>query len=299
MPEIICDEDLPKLLNTPSKQVKWVKKLILKHLGSGVDRVDRPPMQVMFSRTLFLILKDKREIVHQFRTEPLDLNAFKIARQALGSIVPDATALEDVELLAQGVWAYSFNLLPGEIDEAVEGRIRSHLEALLASSEDDVKPYQHQLQSFVDKLEQLKELPLWVAHYDLNEVDVLIDEDCNVTGLVDWELSTPLPFGICFGRIHTYAGAYSGGEFCIPEEFEDAERAFWHELFDGMPTEIHRKLKGEMNLVQDAVILGTLLDCFAFENGKVIVGQVAKRALPKLLTYQIPFIRGQGPPYRG
>jgi hypothetical protein len=34
------------------------------------------------------------------------------------------------------------------------------------------------------KLEQLKELPLWVAHYDLNEVNVLIDEDCNVTGLV-------------------------------------------------------------------------------------------------------------------
>ena len=332
MPEIICDEDLPKLLNTPSKQAKWVKKLILKHLGSAVDRVDRPPMQGMFSRTLFLILKDKREIVHQFRTEPLDLNAFKIARQALGSIVPDATALEDEELLAQGVWAYSFNLLPGEMwfrgisgkwaqgriainkslgrvlskgclannsDEAVDGRIRSHLEALLASSEDDVKPYQHQLQSFVDKLEQLKELPLWVAHYDLNEVNVLIDEDCNVTGLIDWELSTPLPFGICFGRIHTYAGEYSGGEFCIPEEFEDAERAFWHELFDGMPTEIHRKLKGEMNLVQDAVILGTLLDCFAFENGKVIVGQVAKRALPKLLTYQIPFIRGQGSPYRG
>jgi hypothetical protein len=51
-------------------------------------------MQGMFSRTLFLILKDKREIVHQFRTEPLDLNAFKTARQALGSIVPNATALE-------------------------------------------------------------------------------------------------------------------------------------------------------------------------------------------------------------
>jgi RIO-like serine/threonine protein kinase len=35
---------------------------------------------------------------------------------------------------------------------------------------------------------------LWVAHYDLNEVNVLIDEDCNVTGLVDWELSTPLEY---------------------------------------------------------------------------------------------------------
>ncbi|KAJ9483481.1 hypothetical protein VN97_g9909 [Penicillium thymicola] len=205
MPEITCDEDLPKLLNTPTKQVKWAKKLIVKHLGSAVDRVDRPPMQGMFSRTFFLILKDKQ---------------------------------------------------------------------------------------------QFKDLPLWVAHYDLNEVNVLIDEDCNVTGLIDWELSTPLPFGICFGRIHTYAGEYSGGEFCVPDEFEDAERAFWHELFDGMPTEIHRKLKGEMNLVQDAVILGTLLDCLAFENGKVIVGNVAKKALPNLLTEQIPFIRGQGPPYR-
>lgn len=120
-----------------------------------------------------------------------------------------------------------------------------------------------------------------------------------MTGLVDWELSTPLPFGICFGRIHTIAGEYGGGEFCVPDEFEDAERAFWDELFDGMPAEIHRKLKGEMNLVQDAVILATLLDCFPFENGDVIVGQVTKKALPKLLTYQIPFIRGEAPPYRG
>jgi hypothetical protein len=47
-----------------------------------------------------------------------------------------------------------------------------------------------------------------------------------------------------------------------------------------MPTEIHRKLKGEMNLVQDAVILGTLLDCFAFEN----VLFFDKSRLPKGLT---------------
>lgn len=103
MPEITCDKDLSKILDTPTKQVKWAKKLVLKHLGSAVDRVDRPPMQGMFSRTLFLTLKDKREIVQQFRTEPLDLNAFKIARQALGSVVPNATTLEDEELLAQGI----------------------------------------------------------------------------------------------------------------------------------------------------------------------------------------------------
>lgn len=331
MPEITTDEDLPQILNTPAKQVQWIEKLILKHLGSAVHRVDEPPMQGFFSRTLFLILEDKREIVHQFRTEPLDLNVFKIARQALGPTVPDATALEDEELLSQGVWAYCFNLLPGKMwfkgicgrgaqgrvainkslgrvlskgclasnsDEAVDGRVRSHLEVLLASSNGDVKPYHHQLQGFVDKLDQFKDLPLWVAHYDLNEVNILIDDDCNITGLVDWEMSTPLPFGICFGRIHTLAGEYTGGEFWVPDEFEDSEKAFWHELFKGMPAEIHRKLKGQLDLVQDAVILGTLLDCFKVEEGQIFVGTVAKKALPKLLTYQIPFIRGQEPPYR-
>lgn len=84
----------------------------------------------------------------------------------------------------------------------------------------------------------------------------------------------------------------------MPDEFEDAERGFWHELFDGMSTGFHQNLKDEMNLVQYAVILGTLLDCLAFENWKIIVSKVAKRALPKLLTYRIPFIRGKSPPYR-
>lgn len=63
MPAISSDKDLPKLLDTATKQVKRAKKLILKHLGSAVDRVDRPPMQGMFSRTLLLTLKDKHEIV--------------------------------------------------------------------------------------------------------------------------------------------------------------------------------------------------------------------------------------------
>ena len=63
MPEIYSDKDLPKLLDTPTKQVKWVKKLVLKHLGSAVKRIDRPPMQGMFSRTLFLTLADGRELV--------------------------------------------------------------------------------------------------------------------------------------------------------------------------------------------------------------------------------------------
>ncbi|OQE29243.1 hypothetical protein PENFLA_c004G09490 [Penicillium flavigenum] len=99
-------------------------------------------------------------------------------------------------------------------------------------------------------------LPLWVAHYDLNQVNALIDEECNITGLIDWELSIPLPFGVGFGRIHTYAGEYTGGEFWVPDEFEDAERAFWNELLDGMPAETRDKLETKSTLSRMPLSLG-------------------------------------------
>ncbi|KAI1138079.1 hypothetical protein F5Y05DRAFT_385130 [Hypoxylon sp. FL0543] len=331
MPEITSDNDLPKLLNTPSKQAKRAKQLVTKHLGIAAKYVDKPPMQGMFSRTLFVTLSDGSEKVVQFRTEPLDLDLFKIAKEALGSYVPDVRALEDEELEKQGAWAYSLTRMRGKLwlhgvagrgaegriainkslgrvfskgclahnsNEIVMSRIRSHLDAILASSLEEVNPYKDILQSFLNRFEELAKLPLWVAHYDLNDVNVLIDEDCGVTALIDWELSTPLPFGVGFGRIHTLAGEYTDGEFWMPEEFEVAERGFWNELFEGMSNDIRNMLEEQINLVQDAVILGTLLDCFFLENGKVGCSQIALKALPKFLTYRIPFIRGIQPPYK-
>ncbi|SPQ24790.1 261fcb83-3b3e-4e8a-b9c9-bc176070b476 [Thermothielavioides terrestris] len=302
MPPITSDNDLPKLLNTPTKQVKRVKKLTLEHLGSASNRVDRPPMQGMFSRTFFVSLADGREVVVQFRTEKLDLNAFKVAKGALGQFVPDAVALEDEELENEGVWAYSLERLPGKLwvhgvagkgadgriainkslgrvlskgwradssGEAVSTNIRPHLEAILASPLDEVATYRPLLQGFLGKLDGISKLPLWVSHYDLNDVNVLIDESCEVTGLIDWELSVPKPFAVGLGRIHTLAGEFTGGEFWMPDEFEVAERAFWKELFAGMSPKTREMLEDNLDLVQDAVILGTLLDTFFWENGKV------------------------------
>ncbi|KAI1300447.1 hypothetical protein F5Y03DRAFT_228228 [Xylaria venustula] len=331
MPMVTADTDLPKLLDTPAKQVKWVKKLVAEHLKSAAKRIDKPPMQGMFSRTLFVTLADGREVVVQFRTEPLDINAFKIAKAALGSFVPDAEALGNEKLESAGAWAYSLTLMPGKMwlrgvagkgaegriavnkslgrvfskgfladnsCKAVETKLRPHLDAILASPLEDIIPYKATVESFAKRLDEFAQLPLWVAHYDLNDVNVLIDEKCEVTALVDWELSTPLPFGAGFGRIHTIAGEYTGGEFWMPEEFEVAERGFWTELFDGMPEHIQTMLKKRIDLVQDVVILATLLSCFFFEDGKVGVGQVTLKALPKFMTYRIPFVRGQEQPYR-
>lgn len=54
-------------------------------------------------------------VVQQFRTEPLDLDAFKTAREALGPVVPEATALEVEELLNEGAWAYSLTRLYSDL----------------------------------------------------------------------------------------------------------------------------------------------------------------------------------------
>ena len=168
------------------------KKLIAGHLGSAANHVGKAYMQGMFSRTLFLTLADGREVVLQFRTEPLDLDAFKFAREALGSVVPDARALENKELFNARVWAYCLTRLHGNTwvygvddrgakgriasnkslghvfsrgcpasssDEAIDGKIRPHLEAILTSTLEEILPYRHRFQGFLDKLEQLEKAP--------------------------------------------------------------------------------------------------------------------------------------------
>lgn len=331
MPMITGDADLPKLLNTPSKRVKWAKKLVAEHLKSTSKRIDNPPMQGMFSRGLFITLADGREVVVQFRTEPLDVSAFTVAKSVLGSFVPHAEALPNEELESAGAWAYAQARMPGKMwlhgvagrgaegriainkslgrvfskgfladssREAIETQLRPHLDAILASPMEEILPYKATFESFAERLDGFAQLPLWIAHYDINEVNILIDEKCEVTALVDWELSNPLPFGAGFGRIHTIAGEYTGGEFWMPDEFEIAERGFWKELFDGMPEHVRKMLEARIDMVQDVVMLATLLSSFCLEDGELCVNPVTLKALPKFMTYRIPFVRGQDPPYR-
>ena len=168
-------------------------------------------------------------------------------------------------------------------DNAVEDVIQPHLEAVPASSLEEVVPYRQHLQSYLDGLDDLKELPLWVSHYDFNEVNVLIDKDRAVTGLIDWELSPPPPpappLGANFGRIHTIAGEYTGA------------------VFDRMPADVRRAVEKKIGLVQDAVMLVTLLEAFYFGNGTAGAGDISVKSLPKFLTHRIPLVRGDEPPY--
>ncbi|KAH8696480.1 hypothetical protein BGW36DRAFT_360314 [Talaromyces proteolyticus] len=128
-PMITSDKDLPKLLGTPAKQVKWAKKLVIERLGITAKHVYNPPMQGMFSKTIFVTLKDDSEMVIQLGTEALDVDTFTTARGALGAYVTDSSALIDEELESVGAWAYTFTLMPGKAwclgvaGQGPEGRI--------------------------------------------------------------------------------------------------------------------------------------------------------------------------------
>jgi hypothetical protein len=276
-------------------------------------------------------LQNGDELVVQFWPEVLDVEPFKIARTALGSVVPDIGLLDDEELEQNQIWAYWMTRCPGktwfegvrgkdstalitinrslgrilsrgfvegESSLVVEQTIRPHLQLLLASQNDQIRSFHSIAQNLLDKLDQLASLPLFISHFDLNEVNIMIIEECEVTGLIDWELSTCLPFGMGFSRIHTLAGEYSARIFHMPHEFEDAERGFWQEIYDGVSADTRKTVDSNIDAVQTAVTLGTLLGAFQLDEGKIgPYNPVVINALPKLLSYRIPLVRGSDPPY--
>ncbi|KAF1993663.1 hypothetical protein P154DRAFT_527597 [Amniculicola lignicola CBS 123094] len=328
--EITSDADMPKCLNTPSKQATKARQLAHLHSGIPAKKARGPQPQGFFSRTMIVTLQNGEDVVIQFRPEPLDLESFQVARRALGAIVPDIKVIEDEEMEREGIWVYWMECIPGKTwlngargrvsqtrvttvqslgrilskgyvsDSSalvVDRNLHPHLELLLASEDPEIRPFHAVARDLFGKLEQLKNLPLFVAHFDLNSVNIIVNDNCEVSGIIDWELSTPLPFGMGFGRIHTLAGEFSEKKFYMPPEFEDAERGFWQEVWDGIPEDVRSHADPEA--VQIAVTLGTLLNAFQLEEGKIgPYNPVVVDAIPKLLTYRIPLIRGtDSPPY--
>lgn len=332
--EITSDDDLPDCLNTASKQAKKARQLAHSHSGIPAKKAECPCLQGFFSRTVIVTLKNDEDVVIQFRPEPLDLEPFELARKVLGPVVPEIKQLQDEELEGEAIWVYWMTRVPGKTwHEGVRGkdrrsvvtinrslgrilskgriegsnssselvineRVRPHLALLLSSEDDQIRPFHNIARDLLGKLDRLKILPLFVSHFDLNDVNILIDDECEVSGLVDWELSTPLPFGMGFGRINTLAGEFSEKKFRIPPEFEEAERGLWQEVYDGIPAEVRNLIDTNPDVIQIAVTLGTLLDVFQLEEGKIgPCNPVVVEALPKLLSYRIPFIRGSDSPY--
>ncbi|KAL8916162.1 MAG: hypothetical protein Q9208_008673 [Pyrenodesmia sp. 3 TL-2023] len=276
-----------------------------------------PAPQGFFSRTVIVTLQTDEEVVIQFRPEPLDLEPFTLARRSLGDAAPEVQVVKDERLARDQISVYCITCVPGQTwlrvargktsetlgitlrslarllakgaivpasssERVVESQLRPHLALILSSDEAHIRPFHSVARDLLEKLDRLSLQPLFVSHFDLNDVNIMVDTDCEVAGIVDWELSTPLPFGIGFCRIHTLAGGYADQEFYMPPYFEDVERAFWQEIDHHLPDHVRSSFHADPEATQIAVTLGTLLDTFQRDDGKI--GPCNPRSLKEALT---------------
>ncbi|KAI0563681.1 hypothetical protein FGB62_36g121 [Gracilaria domingensis] len=328
MKTVESDADLPECLNTETKQKRQAKR-IAEICANGNDRavqVTRVLIQGFFSRTLIVTMASGRKRVIQFRVEPINLEDFYSARRLLGDVVPDIESITDATMNEVEIHPYAMSLVPGmtwieapnarrdhvkilyslgkalsgglvatDSTTVVEQVIVPKLKALQDSTDVRIEPFKTNITALIKSAGTLKSLPLFISHPDLNQVNILVGESGEVSGIVDWEGSSQLPFGMGFCRIHELAGMYINGNFHMPQDFAAAETSFWEAVFNGVPDHIHESLRCNMGAVQTCVKIGNVLENLDSEHG---FNKAAIKALPMFLTYRLPALRGKHePPY--
>lgn len=323
---IETDSDLPSQLNTASKQETLAKSLAAAHTGKKVRGVQAPSIQGCYSRTRIVKLVGGEKLVIQFRVQPpLEIECFTKARAVLGDVVPDVAQIRDEELEALGIMVYALSYVPGDCwlhipasDREKRTRIAASLGRILGrgfvedNSTDVVESYilptLHRLRdgltSFTESLRpmlatmiaaapRLKSLPLYISHHDLNEMNVLVSRDSGeVTGIVDWEFSRSLPFGMGLHRVtDTIVAECFQRQLRIPEGSADAEKVFWDAVLERAPRAVLDRLED----VQMALTIGALIFAFVEVDGRILrLDETPKSFLMGVLSYRLPQLRGEG-----
>lgn len=165
----------------------------------------------------------------------------------------------------------------------------------------DVTAYFPLVEKLIKVAGRLQNLPGLFSHQDLNTMNIFADESGQICGIVDWENSRVLPFGLCGWAIHFLAGEFvtdENGDIVFRERpfYNTMETAFWETLFERASQDISKDLQGRMEDVQLAVTIGTVLRILGvYQVNGVETTELhvpSLNALPNLLRYRIPFVRG-------
>lgn len=325
------DSEFPENLNSTEKQIAEAKLLIAQHLAVPVTEAKPVEIQGCFSKTYEATLKDGRNVIIQFRIEPLEVGPFATAHQLLGDQVPIIEAIEAPHLTQQKVWPFYMSkipgatwleqekqwqdeqqivcmkslgrlyakcFMPGSSDEAVE-KVIDHLRRIRALDEKDVSQYYELIDHLIRSAPQLRSLPLFYTHFDLNGMNILSDKAGQITGVVDWEMASVQPFGIGCGYIHYLAGEIVDKQWQERPAYDAMERGFWDSLFEKTDAKIRRQLMSNLDAVQTSVMIGTLFRIFGLEGEEIMVAERLLKTLPILAKYRIPALRGSATAYSG
>jgi hypothetical protein len=156
---------------------------------------------------------------------------------------------------------------PGDSTEVVDSVIIPNIRKLRALERKDVRPFFPFIDKLIEDAPALKSLPLFLGHLDLNEMNVLVGERGEITGVVDWELSpSPQPFGIACYFIQFLAGEIIDRVFRERRASEDMDRGFWERLMEKAPESVRAGLHSNWEAVQTSVMIGTLFKVMAIEG---------------------------------
>lgn len=330
------DLELPECINTEEKQRNLAEALAARHYNKKTLSSELVALQGTASVTLEVVMEGDLPVIIQFRTEAFDAKAYRTAKEHLGEMVPSIELIQAEELSAKNVFCVFMSKMPGkpwmEVEDcwkedelrrcamslgqllsccfvpkeaaAIDTYIIPKLKKILtirSRSGVDVTAYFPLVEKLITVAGRLQNLPGLFSHQDLNTMNIFADESGQIRGIVDWEDSRVLPFGLCGWAIHFLAGEFvtaEDGDIVFRERpgYNTMEMAFWESLLEGASQDVSKELRGRMEDVQLAVTIGTVLRVLGvYEVNGVETTEThvpSLNALPKLLRYHIPFVRG-------
>jgi hypothetical protein len=134
--------------------------------------------------------------------------------------------------------------------DSIDTFIIRRLQLYMTLDEPRVAPFKELIGSLLARVEELRKLPPCWSHWDINSVNIMVTDDGNVSGILDWEEAYWMPFGMNACRLPDLAAYNQLGVLSKKPYSDDMEIAFWKSLFQAAPKGVRTLLK-EIQLAMD------------------------------------------------
>ena len=138
----------------------------------------------------------------------------------------------------------------GMVDRYIVPRLRQ-----IISKTKMPKKLRTRIQEVLALADGVKALPLSLCHIDINSMNIILDENANIVGLVDWELAQLLPVGMNAWCIRYLAVPTTRGVDRLAEKSQPMAVAFWQEFMGSLPAHLFA-LKEK---IVDSMLIGMVL----------------------------------------
>jgi len=144
--------------------------------------------------------------------------------------------------------------------DVIDTLIVPRLQLYMNWDEPKVAPFKELIGSLLERVDDLRRLPTCWTHWDINSVNIMVTDDGNVSGILDWEEAYWMPFGMNACRLSDLAAYNRRGVLTKKPYSDDMETAFWKSLFQAAPKAVRAYLE-EIQLAMDiGLIITTFFD---------------------------------------